>query len=334
MHVFIAGGTGYIGLNVAKKLIASGHQVSSVALPPLHQDLDIPKEMNITLGNYMDMDDESLNKLFLGIDVFIFAAGVDERISFENPKESYQKYNIEPLAKLLKKAKSLGVKKAIVLGSYFSYFAKEWSHLQLEEKHPYIESRIKQEKVALSFSDEKMIVSVFELPYIFGVEQGRKPVWSMFIDMFEKPKVIFFPKGGTTMMTIDQVGTSIKNWCETGSKTEIIPMGYYQKSWKEMIKIMLTAMGNPHKKIITLPNFLVQIGLNKRAEKDEKNGITSGLDPRYLLDIISRKAFIDKSHMVKLGVTDDNIDQAIFDSISYALEIKNQAREVLDMKAF
>jgi dihydroflavonol-4-reductase len=226
------------------------------------------------------------------------------------------------------------VKKAIVLGSYFTYFAKKWSFLDLEKKHPYIESRIKQEQLALSFSDEKMIVSVFELPYIFGVEQGRKPVWSMFIDMFEKPKIIFFPKGGTTMMTINQVGTSIKNWCEQANQSELIPMGYYQKTWKEMIRIMLSAMGKPHKRIITLPNFLVQIGLNRRAKKDKKDGIISGLDPRHLLEILSRKAYIDKSYMVNLGVVDDDIDQAIYDSIAYALIIKNQAREVLDMKAF
>jgi nucleoside-diphosphate-sugar epimerase len=334
MHVFIAGGTGYIGLNVSKKLIASGHQVSSIALPPLHEDLDIPKAMHITLGNYMEMDDESLNKLFSGIDVFIFAAGVDERLAFKNPKESYQKYNIDPLEKLLKKAKTMGVKKTLVLGSYFSYFAKKWSYLNLEKKHPYIESRIKQEQIALSYSDEQMIVSVFELPYIFGVEPGRKPVWSMFIDLFEKPKIIFFPKGGTTMMTINQVGTSIKNWCEKSDRSELIPMGYYQKTWKEMIKIMLTAMGQPRKHVITLPNFLIQIGLNKRAKHDKKEGIISGLNPHYLLELLSKNAYIDKSFMINLGVGDDDIDQAIYDSISYALKIKKQAREVLDMKAF
>ena len=111
MRVFIAGGTGLLGAAGAKELISRGHSVCSVALPPVPDGADIPKEMELTFGNFMEMSDGELLSQMTGCDAFVFAAGVDERIEFPKPVyDSYYKYNIAPLSRMLAAAKKAGVK--------------------------------------------------------------------------------------------------------------------------------------------------------------------------------------------------------------------------------
>ena len=80
MKVFMIGGTGLLGSEAAKELIARGHEVSSLALPPLPQGAVLPPEMKLEFGNYLEMSDEELKKHLRGCDGFVFAAGVDERV--------------------------------------------------------------------------------------------------------------------------------------------------------------------------------------------------------------------------------------------------------------
>ena len=105
------GGTGLLGSEAAKELIERGHEVVSIALPPLPEGTVLPKEMKIEFGNYLEMTDEQLKDKLSGCDGFVFAAGVDERV--EGPKpiyKMYKKYNIDPVKKLLRLCKECGVK--------------------------------------------------------------------------------------------------------------------------------------------------------------------------------------------------------------------------------
>lgn len=47
MKIFMIGGTGLLGCEAATTLIKRGHQVKSVALPPLPEGAPIPKEMEL-----------------------------------------------------------------------------------------------------------------------------------------------------------------------------------------------------------------------------------------------------------------------------------------------
>ena len=177
MKVFMIGGTGLLGSAAARKFIDDGHEVRTISLPDLPQGAPIPEEMEICFGNYLEMSDAELEEMMAGCDAFVFAAGVDERVEFPAPVyAAYRKYNIEPCRRFLKLCKKVGIKHAVILGSYFSYFAKTCPEMELTKLHPYIRSRIEQENVALSYADKELDVCVLELPYIFGTQPGRKPV--------------------------------------------------------------------------------------------------------------------------------------------------------------
>ena len=201
-------------------------------------------------------------------------------------------------------AKECGVKKAVILGST-SRISQRVPEMELTKKHPYIRSRIEQEKTALKFAEDgKMDVAVLELPYIFGTQPGRKPVWVILVEQIANmPKVTLYPKGGTTMVTVRQVSQAIVGAATKTKGGVAYPIGYYNLTWDELLKIV----------------------------HEEKN-LEPGLNPIDLADIMCMEAFIDKKWSEMLGVTEDDIESAIRDSIALSVEAM-KGKELIGMKA-
>ncbi len=335
MKVFMIGGTGLLGSEGAKELIRRGHEVSSVALPPIPQGALLAPEMKLTLGNYMEMSDEELRMRFRGCEGFVFAAGVDERVEGPAPiYDLFYKYNIAPLERMLRAAKENGVKRAVICGSYFSHFAKLWPEKELTKWHPYIRSRIDQEKMALSFADENFAVSILELPYIFGAQPGRKPVWVFLVESIRGMKgATLYPKGGTTMVTVRQVGEAMAGALERGEGGKCYPIGYYNMTWREFLTIVHKHMGCPGKKIVTIPKWLYRLGMKKIMQEQAAAGHEPGLDMEKYTELQCAELFIDKLFGCEaLGVAGDDIDEAIGQSIRLSLAIIDGQANVIGMK--
>lgn len=335
MKIFIIGGTGLLGSASAAELIRRGHEVRSVALPPLPQNAVIPAEMEIVFGNYMTMTDEELKEQLSGCDSLVFAAGVDERVEFSAPVlDHYIKYNVVPIERLLRIGKQIGIKRAVIMGSYFAYFAKQWPELKLTEKHPYIRSRIMQEAAALAFNGDGMDVMVLELPYIFGTQSGRKPVWTFLVEMIHGMKwVTMYPKGGTTMVTVHQVAQAVAGAIEKGKGGTCYPVGWYNMTWKEMLAIFHKHMGMPGRKVFTIPTFLYRMSGKKLMKDFAARGIDSGLDMVAFADIQTARTFIDNTQIKnELDVTEDDIDAAIGASVKLCLDVITSKERLLEMK--
>jgi dihydroflavonol-4-reductase len=336
MKTFSIGGTGLLGSASAAELIRRGHSVRSVALPPLPKNAILPAEMELAFGNYLTMSDDELMTQMKDCDSLVFAAGVDERIEFPKPVfEQYLKYNVAPVERLLRIGKQVGIKRAVIMGSYFSYFAKKWPELKLAEHHPYIRARMLQEVTALTFNDKEMDVMILELPYIFGTQPGRKPVWTFLVEMIQGMKgATFYTKGGTTMVTVRQVAQAVAGALEQGKGGTCYPVGWYNLSWKEMLTIFHKQMGMPNRKIVTMPSVLFKLYGRKLKKDFEARGVETGLDMVYLADIQTAETFIDKAIIQnELGVMEDDIEAAIGDSVNLCLEALNNKVQLLEMKA-
>lgn len=337
MKVFIVGGTGLIGSETARELISRGHQVTAIALPPLPKGALLPPEMNIEYGNYMELNDEQLKKHLAGMDALVFAAGVDERIEGPAPiYDFFKKYNIDALERLIKVAKEVGVKHVSICGSYFSYFAKKWPHLELTKYHPYIRSRIDQEKMALSYAEKGFDVSILELPYIFGAQPGRKPVWVFLVESIRKmKKSTLYTRGGTTMVTVKQVAQGIAGALETTSGGVAYPFGFYNYEWKDFLKIVHKHMGYPReRKVVTIPNFLFALQGAQINKAHKKKGTEGGLDMVKFTKLQTANLFIEPEEgALRLGVSEDDIDAAIGESVRLSLDIlEAKTTDIVDMK--
>ena len=271
-----------------------------------------------------------------GCEGFVFAAGVDERVEGPAPIYNlYKKYNIDPVKRLLKLAKECGVKHAVILGSYFSYFAKKHPEWKLTKYHPYIRSRIDQENEAMSFAGKDFDVAVLELPYIFGTQPGRKPVWVFLVENIRSMKnATLWPKGGSTMVTVKQVGQAIAGALERNRGGKCYPIGYYNMEWKQMLKICHKYLGCPNKPIKTIPNCFYAIGGMQLRKQQKKDGIDGGLHMVKFTKLQCSNLFIDKKEGCDfLGVQPDDIESAIGDSVKLCADILDgKSKNIVAMK--
>ena len=335
MRVFMIGGTGLLGSEAAGELIRRGHTVVSMALPPLPIGAPLPPEMEIEFGNYMELPDEELKKRLQGCEGLVFAAGVDERVEGPAPiYEFFKKFNITPLERLLRLAKQSGVRHAVLCGSYFSYFDKLWPELELTKWHPYIRSRRDQETIALSFADETFGVSILELPYIFGAQPGRKPVWAFLIEKIRAMKrVTLYPRGGSTMVTVKQAGQAIAGALERGKGGTCYPIGYFNLTWVELLTIFHKYMGSPNKRIVTIPDWVFKLAARSIRRKQLAGGVEGGLHAVKYAALQCKNLFIDKKlGCDPLGVTRDDLDAAIGASVRLSLDVLDKKTQTIGMK--
>ena len=335
MKIFMIGGTGLLGSQAADELIKRGHEVKTLALPPLPMGAKLNPKMEIEFGNYLDMSDEEIENKMKGCEGFVFAAGADERVEGPAPIYNlYKKYNIDPISRLLTIGKKVGIKHVSICGSYFSYFAKIHPEWHLTEDHPYIRSRIDQENVAMSFAkDGTMDVAVLELPYIFGTQPGRKPVWVFMAEMLLKAKKsVMYTKGGTAMVTVKQVGEALAGAIEYNKGGNCYPIGYWNMTWNELLPFFGKALGKDIK-VKTIPSFLYTIGGKAQMKEFKKRGIDSGLNMVAFKTLQCSNLFIDKSlGCEKLHVGEDDINKAIADSALLSKDVALKKIQVVDMK--
>lgn len=335
MKVMLIGGTGLLGYETAKILSKNNHEIISFALPPIPTYIKIPNNMELILKNYLTLSEEKLLDYMKGCKGLIFAAGIDERVEGKPPiYDLYYEYNIKPLHTLLPLAKKAGVKSVVILGSYFSHFNRIWPELNLSKYHPYIRSRVNQENVAFSYADEGFNISIIEIPYVFGIQEGRRPVWTILVnEILKMKKRTYWTKGGTTMVTARQAGEAIYGALLSNKGANVYPIGYYNMTWKEMLEIFHQALGRDNHKIVTIPNFLYRLYARRLTRINKKNNIESGLNLVKFSKLQSRLQYIDKKTSLSLGVTGDDIVKAITDSVKLSkLALEEKDLKLINMK--
>ena len=187
----------------------------------------------------------------------------------------------------------------------------------------------------MSFADENFDVAVLELPYIFGTQPGRKPVWVFLVENIRGMKgATMWPKGGSTMVTVKQVGQAIAGALERNKGGFCYPIGYYNYSWKQLLRVCHKTMGVPNKKIVTIPDWMYALGGLQIMQDYKKRGIQGGLHMVKFAKIQCNWLYIDKSLGCDfLGVEPDDIDAAIADSVQLCIDIlDNKAGNIVAMK--
>ncbi len=323
MKVFMVGGTGFLGYHSVSELLARGHEVSTISLPPLPAPGLLPDSVTCRLGNIFTMPDGEALDLLEGREGFIYAAGLDDRVLVDRPAyPKFREANVEQCLRLIRLARKAGVRRVVVFGSYFTYCDRMWPELDLPGRHCYIRSRKEQLEAALSESGNGMDVMVLELPYIFGTMPGRLPLWTFLIDILRgMGSTVYYPqkRGGTAMVTAGQVAKAAAGALERGAGGTSYPVGGINMAWSEFIPLLLSAMGS-QARIVHLPKFLYKLGNAKIARDHARQNKEGGLDLVALAEIMYREAYIDPEPSMKaLGYGDDDVRAAIRKTVAVCL---------------
>jgi dihydroflavonol-4-reductase len=314
MKIFIAGGTGLLGYHTALECLRCGDTVRSLAIPDVELGDWYPKKIELVYGDIFTLPPDRLSRMIEGCEGFVYAVGPDDRVT--PPAPAYEFFHDRLVAKCasaVRAAKQAGVRRCVVLNSYFATFDRLHPEWRLTARHPYIRCRVEQAEAAVAAGGDGMDVCMLELPYIFGTMPGRMPLWKgVLVDRIRSMGTVFFPQGGTAMIAVEHVAQAIRGALERGRHAARYPIGDVNMPWKQMLRIMLDAMGES-KRIVYVPKILAALaGCRMRAEH-RRQGRESGLDPvRLFGDILCRFLYLDaEPARAELGFGSGGIEEAI-----------------------
>ena len=165
MDVFIIGGTGFIGYHAALAFHQRGDQVSVLALPPIPIENLLPPQVQIHFGDLSSLADSKVRDLLGGVDALVFAAGADDRVIPKSLSTDYFfKRNVLACKRLFQLARDTGVRRGVIIGSYFAHFDRIWPEMELAVHHPYIRSRVAQITQSMQAALPDLELMVLELP--------------------------------------------------------------------------------------------------------------------------------------------------------------------------
>ena len=296
--VLIIGGTGLLGYHAGLELLRRGYDVSAMALPDIELKDWFPEQIPVIYSDVFSIGNDELSERLDGFDALVYAVGPDDRSVPDAPAEVFfQEKLVQASARVFEAARLAGIKRAVLLGSYFSHFHRKCPHLKLDKKHPYIRARIEQAEAVLVASGAEMETMILELPYIFGTMPGRIPLWKeVFFERLLKMNPVFYTDGGSSMICVENVAEAIAGAIANGKAGTRYPIGDINIRWNEMFHIMFTAIG-VRRRVIHVPHWIAAPAGRVMMRRNRKKGKESGLHLGHVFkDILSRDFFLETAH--------------------------------------
>lgn len=314
--IIVIGGTGFLGYHVVEEFIAKGWEVSALGLPgPGTSDL-FSNQVSVVLRDLYSSSDEELISIFKGSDALVFASGLDDRYVPAKPcYPIFFQANVVTPIRVLNLARVAEIKKAVVLGSYFTHFNRIWPEMRLAERHPYIRSRVEQEKAVTSVPGIE--TCVLELPYIFGSLpiKGWKPLWTPLIQYINKTPIVFYTPGGSACISAKTVGKAVYGAVANGKTGNSYPVGGDNLSWEELL-LRLAAANGRKIQVHTVPHWLTQSGLAGVGIIHSFLRKESGLKPKYFAFLQERYTYIDPAPSKEaLGFEICDLEEALVSTV-------------------
>jgi dihydroflavonol-4-reductase len=281
-------------------------------LPPLPPEGVMPPGVEVTLANLDEVGDAGVRALLRGQDAVVFAAGADDRVVPPAPAyEFFHHHNVQASQRFFRLAREAGVRRGVLLSSYFAHFARDWPHLELARHHPYIRSRVEQEAAALEAAMPGLQLSILQLPYIFGAMPGKVPLWAPLVNMARSYPVLLYPRGGTNMVAVEHVGEAIAGAVEQGQGGQRYLVGDENLSWVQFLGRLSRAAVGRSRPVITLPDALFRWQMKRVQVRHAAEGREAGLDPVAFTRLMTAETYFDPGpSRLALGYGSGGLDQA------------------------
>lgn len=321
--VFVLGGTGLLGFKTVNLLLDKGYQVKTIARNEKMMNELMPKVVESHIGDINKLSDQEVITLLQDCDMFIYAAGVDERkVPMAPATKFYYEQNVLPTQRMAKLAKQAGVKRFVIYGSYHVEFAEKWTDLQLLEKEAYPRTRKMQEEVAFMEGEGSMSVMSLRLPYIFGTMPGRTPLWKSFLPQVQGKDVVPVLQGSTAMVTTQQVAEAGIGALENGTHGETYAISGENMSYKDFYEIIAETLDQHDTEVKVVPLEDMKPSFEEADEKLANEGKERAIHAAMTAEMQNRDAVVAPNEtMPILGYHVADIKAAIVESIKESLKV-------------
>jgi nucleoside-diphosphate-sugar epimerase len=169
MRWAITGGAGFLGLHLARRLLASGHEVRTLDLAPL-DDAELEQNVEELRGDVRDLS--AAARLVQGADVLVHAAAA---LPIQASRESIRTVNVGGTGVAFAAAADAGVGRSVLISSTAVYGVPK--HHPIAEDAPlvgvghYGESKIDAEEVARDFGRRGLEVVIIRPKTFIGPER-------------------------------------------------------------------------------------------------------------------------------------------------------------------
>ncbi|MDW0110511.1 NAD-dependent epimerase/dehydratase family protein [Sporosarcina aquimarina] len=301
MNVFVLGGTGLLGMATIKELLSKGYGVSTIARNKEVMDDVMPEQVKERfIGDINELTDEQVLDLLNGKDVFVYAAGLDERTLPEAPAvRFYYVKNVLPTQRLARLARQAGMKKFVIFGSYHAETASMWPDLAMYEQ-PYVKTRLMQEEIAFMEGEGEMDVMSLRLPYIFGTMPNRTPLWKSFYPRIQGQEHVEIPEGATAMVTTKQVAEAAVGALENGQHRTTYAISGINMKYKEFYEMIAESLGQQETVIETASLGKLKPSAEKTDETVAAQGKEFAIHMEKQIEMQDRDAFIDPEETMSL----------------------------------
>jgi nucleoside-diphosphate-sugar epimerase len=311
--VLLIGGLGFIGYHVIRELESRNYDVTVGSRSTTSSEHVTAQIVSIDLAN---LPIEKIKSIVSEFDTIIFAGGVDDRTFPTEPaRDFFYKGNVIPCVKLAEACQNTNVNKIIILGSYFTHFNREKPEWKMAERHPYVRSRKLQSEETIEAAGPDTVVVTLDLPYIFGATPGKVPLWKPLVKYIKSMRWLFYTKGGTNIISVEQVAQATVGAIENVHQNESIAVGGQNVSWKEMIGMFAKAL-NKKRGVLSVPTFIVKGGTYITALIFKLRGKQSGLNLFHFITTQTSHTYLDcEASMKKLNYPTADLQQSINETV-------------------
>src|SRR6478736_3968871 len=193
MRWAITGGAGFLGLHLARRLLADGHEVRTLDVAPLDEP-ELERAVEELRGDVRDPS--AADRLVDGADVLVHAAAA---LPIQASRESIRSVNVDGAAVTLVAALEAGVRRAVLISSTAVYGVPK--HHPIDETSPlvgvgdYGESKIEAEQVAGEVGRRGLEVVILRPKTFIGPE--RLGVFEILFDWIREGRRIPILGDGT-----------------------------------------------------------------------------------------------------------------------------------------
>ncbi len=323
MKTLVIGGAGFLGSHIVEALLEDKHKVTVMSRSPDSAAERLPAAVKIVQGDINTLDHKALKQLLASFDGLVYAAGADERtIPDIDAKQFYYRENVELCRKVLTAAQDTNISHVVLLNSVFTHFNRVRPDLKLAENHTYIDSRVKQSEMALATAKNHFIITVLEIPWVFGSSEHRESQWAALVRYARVASPLVSLGGGTVAISARNVGKATVGALTRPTTSASLPIGDCNMSWDEMLRKFRKLSGRKQAKIVQLPDtaFAGMMRMGGLAQSLFK--AKAGLDFAKLHEVLTEENYIDPAESQQLlGYGGDSIDTAFAETVSSVPEL-------------